>query len=150
MEWDGTICLEGAQIQEASAFGFDSLLDGIVEHEPDRVVFRSRTTGDTDGLDLWLDTASQGRLSFESPAGCCQVDLETLDGPACRLTYDLGGLEMRICVERYPEQVADMALSLDLEVQPPRDRLTPYMVKVVQSDGHMAWSSPIYVQAEVN
>jgi hypothetical protein len=30
-------------------------------------------------------------------------------------------------------------------VQPPAERQTPYLVKVVQSDGHMAWSSPIYV-----
>jgi hypothetical protein len=143
--WDGTIHLEGAQIQEARPVGFDSPLDGIVEQQPDRVVFRSRTTGDMDGLDLWLDRASQGRLSFESPAGCCRVDLETLDGPA---TSDLGGLEMRICVERYPEQMANQTLSLHRQIQPPQDCLTPYMVKVVQSDGHMAWSSPIYVQAQ--
>ena len=142
--WDGTIHLAGAQIQEASPVGFDSPLDGIVEQQPDRVVFRSRTTGDMDGLDLWLDRASQGQLSFESPVGCCQVDLEALDGPT---TFDLGGLEMRICVERYPEKLANMTLSLHREIRPPADSLTPYTFKVVQSDGHSAWSSPIYVQA---
>jgi hypothetical protein len=142
--WDGTIHLAGAQIQEARLVNFDSPLDGILEQQPDRVVFRSRTTGDMDGLDLWLDSASQGQLSFESPAGGCQVDLEALDAPA---TFDLGGLEMRICVERYPEQLEDLALSLRRQVQPAKGRLTPFLVKAVQSDGHMAWSSPIYVQA---
>ncbi len=143
--WDGAIHLAGAQIQKACPVGFDSPLDGIVEQQPDRVVFRSRTTGDLDGLDLWLDTAGRGRLSFESPAGGCQVNLGALDTPA---TFDLGGLEMRICVERYPEQLEDLALSLRCQVQPARDRLTAYLVKAVQSDGHMAWSSPIYVQAQ--
>jgi hypothetical protein len=143
--WDGTIHLAGAQIEQAGTVGFDSPLDGIVEQRPDRVSFRSRTTGDLDGLDLWLDTADQGRLSFESPAGGCQVDLETLDGPA---TSDLGGLEMRIRVERYPEKLSSMTLSLHREIRPPKDSLTPYLFKLVQSDGHMAWSSPIYVQAQ--
>jgi hypothetical protein len=143
--WDGRIDLAGAQIEEARPVGFDSPLDGIVEQGPDRVIFRSRTTGDTDGLDLWLDRASRGRLSFESPAGSCQVDLETLD---TRATFDLGGLEMRVCVERYPEELARMTLSLHREIRPPKDSLTPYLFKVVQSDGHMAWSSPIYVQAQ--
>jgi hypothetical protein len=143
--WDGAIHLDGVQIQKVRPVGFDSPLDGIVEQQPDRVAFRSRTTGDMDGLDLWLDTAGQGRLSFESPAGSCQVDLETLDGPA---TFDLGGLEMRICVERYPERLTGLTLSLHREIRPPRDSLTPYLVKVVQGDGHMAWSSPIYVQAQ--
>jgi hypothetical protein len=143
--WDGAIHLAGAQIQKACPVGFDSPLDGIVEQRPDRVVFRSRTTGDLDALDLWLDRAGQGWLSFESPAGGCQVNLETLDAPA---TFDLGGLEMHICVERYPEQLEDLALSLHRQVQPARDNLSPYLVKAVQSDGHMAWSSPIYVQAQ--
>jgi hypothetical protein len=56
---------------------------------------------------------------------------------------------MGICVERYPERVTSLALSLHREVRPPKDSLTPYTFKVLQSDGHMAWSSPIYVEAEV-
>lgn len=143
--WDGTLCLDGAQILEAAPFGFDAPTDGILDRAPDRLAFRSRTTGDVDGIDLWLDQARQGTLVLETEVGRWAVALVGLDGGDGRLVFDLGGVEMQVCFERYPEKLADLALALDHWVEPPAGKLAPYWVKVVQSDGHMAWSSPIYV-----
>jgi hypothetical protein len=143
--WDGHIRLEGARLKALEPFAFDAPTDGIVDWSADHVVFRSRTTGDGDGVDLWLDQAGHGNLFFESPIGSCAVALEQLQGAAYRQVFDLGGLGLGVCVERYPERLIDLSATLDCEVQPPAARSTPYLVKAVQSDGHMAWSSPIYV-----
>jgi hypothetical protein len=143
--WDGAIRLNRAHILRADPFAFDAPSEGLVEQEPDRVAFLSRTTGDTDGVDLWLDQPRRGTLLFESRAGSCLVELERLDEAGGRGVFDLGGLGMEVCVERYPEELKDLAATLEWEVEPPPGQRTPYLVKAVQSDGHMAWSSPIYV-----
>lgn len=98
-----------------------------------------------DGVDLWLDQAACGNLFFESRLGSCAVALEQLQGAANRRVFDLGGLGLGICVERCQERLVDLSAAIDCEVHPPADRMTPYLVKAVQSDGHLAWSSPIFI-----
>jgi hypothetical protein len=143
--WDGHIRLDGVRLKALEPFAFDAPTDGIVDWGADCVEIRSRTTGDRDGVDLWLDQAERGTLFFETEPGSCVVALEDLQGAEKRQVFDLGGLGLGICVERYPECLVDLSATLDCEVQPPADRSTPYLIKAVQSDGHMAWSSPIYI-----
>jgi hypothetical protein len=52
---------------------------------------------------------------------------------------------MQVCVERYPEEVTEFRLQLNQTLTPPADTRTPYFVKALQTDGHAAWSSPIYI-----
>ena len=60
-------------------------------------------------------------------------------------TWSFGGMDMRVTIQRYPEQVTERELSLSIALSPPADQRSPYLAKVVQTDGHMAWSSPVYV-----
>jgi hypothetical protein len=62
--WDGEITIQGAEIVSAQTFAFDSPADGILETNPHRVRFLSRTVGDRDGITLCLDQARKGRLHF--------------------------------------------------------------------------------------
>jgi hypothetical protein len=99
-----------------------------------------------DGVDLWLDQASQGEVVFDSKVGHFAVDLSRLDDQGGRVTFDAGGLGMEVRVERYPEDLTEYRLELACQVEPEAEALSPYWVKGVQSDGHMVWSSPVYVQ----
>jgi hypothetical protein len=143
--WDGSIHLDDARLESVNPFAFDALTDGVVGWDAEHLAFRSRTTGDRDGVDLWLNQATHGRLTFDSPLGSCRIDLADLIGASSRHVFDFGGLGLHVCVERYPEHPTDLAAALDIQVQPPEGGPTPYLIKVVQVDGHMAWSSPIYV-----
>lgn len=147
--WDGTIRLEDAAVLAASPFAFDSAADGITGQEGQQIAFASSTTGDTDGIDLTLDRADGGRLIFESAVGLCEVELAQLHlGPEERdrqRHFDFGGLGMQVCVERYPEEVTEFRLQLNQTLAPPAGQRTPYFVKALQTDGHAAWSSPIYI-----
>ena len=140
--WSGAICVEGTKIEQARTFAFDSAADGITEQTDREVRFRSQTTGDADGIDLWLDQTERGRIAFDSPVGRCQANLEEL---APQRTWSFGGMDMRVTIQRYPEQVTERALSLSSALSPPTGQRTPYLVKATQVDGHMAWSSPVYV-----
>ena len=89
-----------------------------------------------------LDQAERGRIAFDSPVGRCQADLEELTP---QRTWSFGGMDMRVTIQRYPEQVTERELSLSAALSPPTGQRTPYLVKATQVDGHMAWSSPVYV-----
>lgn len=141
--WDGSIEVEGANIVEAKAFSFDSPNDGILEQTPSRLTFRSRTTGDLDGIDLWLDQADTGKVSFRSGVGDLEVDLGELGGEP--VEKSLGGLDLRASIARYPEAPSQRELALELDVTIPAATTTPIFVKAIQTDGHLAWASPVYI-----
>ena len=143
--WDGTIRLTGARITEATPFAFDAATDGITSDTDQEVVFSSSTTGDMDGIDLFLDQARNGTLSFHSDVGSCTLDLGALGTEKQR--FDMGGLDMEVLVERYPPGLTEFSATLETQIEPSRGQTTPYLVKAVQVDGHMAWSSPIYLCA---
>jgi hypothetical protein len=138
--WDGRIEVEGARITDANTVGFDSPVDGITDRADQRVAFRSRTTGDTDGVDLWLDQAQTGKLRFVTDLGTLEVDLEGLNAER---SASFGGLDLSVRMLRYPMQPAQRSVTLDHELEVGGG--TPLFVKAIQVDGHAAWASPIYV-----
>jgi hypothetical protein len=143
--WDGSISVEGAQIRSAKTFSFDSPADGITHSDEKRIYFKSSTTGDVDGIELLLDSNQQGILSFDSLIGHCKVDLKMLDRQPHRVNF--GGLELTVIIQKYPEKIETRQLELTRTVLPDADTTSAYLIKAIQEDGHMAWSSPIFVRA---
>ena len=143
--WDGAIRLTEARIQSARTFAFDAATDGILSQTERELTFASSTTGDTDGIDLMLENADQGNLIFDSQAGHCEINLAGLRGDARKQALAYGGVDMAVCLERYPQHLTEMTASLEIEIESLPGQTTPYFVKVIQEDGHMAWSSPVYV-----
>ena len=76
------------------------------------------------------------------------MKLEELTDESPRKSFDFGGLDMSVTIERYPQTLTDTRASAEFTVHPPAGKTTPYFVKVTQSDGHMAWASPIYLRRE--
>jgi hypothetical protein len=146
MQWDGSIRVSEARIRAAKTFQFDSALDGITAQTECTVEFQSQTTGDVDGIDLWLDHAHRGTLAFDGIAGCYEVALNELKGGESQI-FDVGGLDLQVRVERYPHALTQRSLELrcDLPAQS-GDKPVPWFVKAVQEDGHIAWSSPITIK----
>ena len=143
VDWSGIIRTTEATIVEATTVSFDSAADGITVTEPQAVAFQSQTTGDCDGIELVLDDGRVGSLVFNSAAGTTEIDLAGLGHePLC---FDYGGLDMQLVVQRYPERVEALELTLETVDQPPGEGQAAYFVKAIQCDGEMAWSSPVYV-----
>jgi hypothetical protein len=143
VKWDGMIRLEGTAIERAEAFAFDSPADGIRERSARHVAFASQTTGDIDGIDLWLDGWDGGQVVFESAAGTLRQNLNSLT-PSQR--HDLGGLGMHVRFERYPEALDERHLQFSRTLAPAAGRRTAYWIRATQANGQVAWSSPIYVE----
>ena len=143
--WDGTIQVSGTKILRCGIFAFDSPVEGIVTQNETRVTFKSSTVGDVDGIDLFLRSANDGTIYFNSPIGKVKVDLKELGNDT--VEKDFGGLDLRVLVQRYPEHLEDCSLSLEKTILPPNGKTATYLVKATQEDGQTAWASPIYVNS---
>ena len=143
--WDGTIQFTKTEIERVELFSFDSVQEGIITQSSNEIIFKSRTTGDRDGLDIWLIDSKKGAIEFKSEAGTRAIDLSTLTDNNPKQSFDYGGVDMQLIIERYGYVESARQLNIEHTVTPSDDKLNAYYVKVIQVDGHMAWSSPIYV-----
>lgn len=142
--WDGTIRITDTEIEKVELFSFDTVQDGILAETANEITFRSRTTGDRDGFDIWLTDASSGTIEFEAVDKDIRIDLSVLSDKHPRQIFDYGGVDMQLIIERYGYFESTRELRLEHVVTAPDGELSAYYVKVTQTDGQMAWSSPIY------
>jgi hypothetical protein len=109
------------------------------------LTWTSVTTGNLAGIDIWLEEARRGTLTLDTNVVSGEIDLTTLADDT--VAFDGGGLGRRISVYRLPEQDWSRRLSVDHVVTFSGGADLPVYVRVTQSDGHQAWSSPIYLIA---
>ena len=105
----------------------------------------SVTTGNLAGLDLWLDKPRAGTLTAETNIVSGAVDLAQLGDST--IVFDGGGLDRRLSIYRLPGTDWSRRLTLDHNVTFAGGADLPVYLRVTQSDGHQAWSSPIYLIA---
>ena len=146
LKWDGKIRVEGPRLLGAETFSFDSPVDGITERTDSEVCFRSQTTGDTDGIELTLEPSDGGTLVFSCPEGEWSVPLSELAAVGARKSIPLGELDKAVHFERYPDELTETHLRLNANIPVEPEKLTPLFVKATQTDGEMAWASPVYLR----
>jgi Protein of unknown function (DUF3604) len=144
--WQGQMTLTGNRIVRFAPVNFLNPERRIVETSPGTALaWTSVTTGNLAGIDLWLDEARRGMLAFETNVVSGEINLATLaDGT---VAFDGGGLGRNISVYRLPEQDWSRSLALQHVATFAGGADLPVYVRVTQSDGHQAWSSPIYLIA---
>jgi hypothetical protein len=143
LDWTGALEVRGGRIIGAENYAIDNPLDGIIRWEPERVAWRSHTCGDWDGVILDLDGDDETELALTSPSmrvRCTLADL--LRGP---VRFDGPGLEQRIVVQRLSRRAAASEVAFIWRDEAPAAGVNPYWIWVTQTDGEMAWSSPIFV-----
>jgi Protein of unknown function (DUF3604) len=144
--WQGTLTLTGNRIARFAPVNFLNPERKIVEtSRGTALAWSSVTTGNLAGIDLWLDDARRGTLALETNVVSGEVDLAKFDDAA--VAFDGGGLGRRISIYRLPEQDWSCRLALEHVATFAGGADLPVYVRVTQSDGHQAWSSPIYLIA---
>jgi len=140
--WDGRLRIEGATIQEATAWAFDGPQEGLTEVTPTTVSWKSITTGDEDGVTLRLSGIEGAHLRFESGPAQFDCDLGALGREP--MVVEAGGIEQRVMVQRLPEGMPPLSVTFTWVDDPPPGT-SAYWVRVTQDDGAHAWSSPVFV-----
>jgi hypothetical protein len=144
--WHGSLKLESGRILSVETFAFDSPDQGIVNQSKSQISWLSSTAGDPDGLFLDLETPDDALLTFETEPATFTFTLADLqDRP---LVIDAGGLGQQVTAElvsRGPRPTMSRFTYLDTGAS---NGANAYWLRVIQRDGAMAWSSPIYVEME--
>ena len=143
--WDGRLTVHGNRIVDMAPINFWNPDSQPALYEAMIVDWRSITTGGLSGLILTLEDPLAGQLAIETAQGKVtylmgEVGLEPRVWPC-------GGLGKRIEAYRLPEEAhaLEFGFTTVLENLHPGDN--PIYVRVTQEDGHMAWTSPIYVES---
>jgi len=142
-DWNGRIAVQGGAIEEFVPYAFDQEGQGVVRVDRQTLAVASTTSGDVDGVLLRL-SGGAALLVFESASATARfpVDAESAELPLVR---KVGGVNQRVAVSRIRPELRSDDLSAAWSDTVDRPGRHAYWVKVVQGDGHMAWSSPIFV-----
>jgi hypothetical protein len=145
--WDGTLTLgsaaAGGRLLGATGWGFDRPDHGILAADVRQVRWCSDTAGDWDGIVVEVEGGEDLPLTFTS--GPATFAFRPADVAGAPLEVDAGGVGQRVVVERDPGQSQPRAAAFTYRDERPPAGRHPYFVRVTQQDGHVAWSSPIYV-----
>ena len=141
VEWDGFLEVRGSGILAAEPYAMDSPAEAV-SLEGNRVTWRSCTAGDDDGLILTLADPAKAVIHFESPL--LETDVKMADLPRM---VELGGVGLRVTFEALPLSRRD-EMAVEFVDDERLDGRAAYWVRITQSDGNLAWSSPIYVSEE--
>lgn len=141
--WDVAARITGTTVKAISAINF---------WNPDRrpvsdqgcVRWSNVTTGGTHAVDLWLDDLDQGRLGFDSAQARFDLDLSSMQGG--EHVVDCGGLGKRVRIQRLPDTPLPVSLDLSRQIDIPAGGELRLHARIVFEDGHMAWTSPIYIR----
>ena len=141
--WDGTATLNGNRFERAAAINHYNL-DKIFEPDGDQGLrWTALTTGGFGGFDAWLSDPTAGTLSIDTPLVKC--DIPVADIGREDMIFDAGGIQRRIRVFRMPDENLHTSLHLTRRIPLRSDADNALYVRIIQEDGHIIWSSPIYI-----
>ncbi|MBT7223505.1 MAG: DUF3604 domain-containing protein [Marinovum sp.] len=142
VNWNMTVTAVSAAVQKVSPINFWNP-DSTVEVDGNTVHWENVTTGGFHAVDVWLDDTTGGFLQLRNNDSEFQVDMAELGTED--MVYDLGGLGKAIRITRLPDEqlVATIQDHLRLPLIKGEERCL--YLRVTFEDGHVAWTSPIYL-----
>ncbi|HLX28421.1 MAG TPA: DUF3604 domain-containing protein [Casimicrobiaceae bacterium] len=141
--WDGGAKLSGNAFVRVSPINFWNLDRRLDQIAPNELRWSALTTGCFGGFDAWLADASAGTLAIDTALVKTSIDVASI-GLEDRI-FDAGGIRRRIRVFRLPDENPHRHVDIEREIELDRTHDNALYVCVVQEDGNLAWSSPIYV-----
>jgi len=141
--WDGEARLEGNGFARISPINFYNLDKSLDLHGRDRLTWQALTTGGFGGFDAWLDHPSDGVLKIDTPLVKQEIPIASI-GLEDQV-FANGGIKRQIRVFRLPDDNLHRHLKLERRIRRGKDGDEALYVCVTQEDGHLIWSSPIYL-----
>ena len=141
--WDGTLTVEGGRILAVEGYAFDSPAEGVQDWDPNRVSWRSITTGDTDGIIVTLEAQADTLLAVDTPLVSTAISWPDL-GDRCK-RIAAGGVDLELTIERRPIGLKARHFRASFRPASSPSGEHAYWIRVLQRDGAKAWTSPWYI-----
>jgi hypothetical protein len=143
VSWDGGLRVLGNAILHTVPINFWNANQPLRKVGRNRLAWKSKTTGGASGVILTLEKPRAGFLELETPQ--CRFECEIGSVGLDPEIWDGGGLGKRIEVYRLPNRQPSCEFSFTLPLTELREGDNPIYIRVTQEDGHMAWTSPVYL-----
>jgi len=141
--WDGGLHVQGNAILEATPINFWNANQPLEKVGSDQLAWRSITTGGVSGVILTLERPHAGSLDIETLQRRVECAVSSIGLEPT--VWECGGLRKKIEICRLPDRQTSREFSFTLPLTRLHDGDNPIYIRVTQEDGHMAWTSPIYV-----
>lgn len=144
VNWDCKAFVEDGQIKKIKGFNFwnpnrqPKLNKNILQ-------WKTVTTGGASGVDLWLTkTSLTKKLVVKNNFKDLSVKINEINLKP--KNYFFGGMDIRMSVQALPEKLVKKDFLKTFTLKLKKSNNHRFYIKVVQEDGHQAWSSPIYIK----
>jgi hypothetical protein len=141
--WDGGAVVDGNGIEAVRPINFWNPEKTVILERGTGVSWQSLTTGGYSGLDLIMQKPSSGVLRIDTPL--LRLELEVDEIGLEDTIVEAGGLGRRMRIFRLPDTLEHRAVAVERELPLHGENDNPLYAKVIQEDGHAAWSTPIYL-----
>ena len=143
VRWDGGLRVRNNAILDASPINFwnaNQPLEKIGSHQ---LAWKSITTGGVTGVILALEKSDAGLLEMDTLQH--QVECEIASVGLEPIVWECGGLQKEIKVYRLPDRLRSCEFAFALPLTKLHEGDNPIYIRMTQEDGHMAWTSPVYL-----
>lgn len=141
--WDGSALLEANAFERVAAINRYNLDKNFEHVSGGEVRWQALTTGGFGGFDAWLTDPHSGVLKIKTALVQAEIPVGHI-GLEDRV-FEAGGIGRRIRVFRLPDVNTSSKLRIDRSISLRGDRDNALYVCLTQEDGHLVWSSPIYI-----
>jgi hypothetical protein len=141
--WDGSATLDGNAFERLCPINRYNLDKHFEQTDPGRVAWAALTTGGFGGFDAWLADPAAGSLKIET--ALVETEIPVAEIGLEDLVFEAGGIARRLRVFRLPDENPHRSVTLERRIPLAGDRDNALYVCLTQEDGHLVWSSPIYI-----
>jgi len=141
--WDGSAKIIGNEFIQARPINFWNPEKPLSLPDPHTITWQSITTGGLAGFDAILADSAPGTINLDTPLVKKQIKIS--DIRLEDLSFDAAGLDRRIRLFRLPDENSTCNLNFSHRIDLRPDKDNPLYVRLTTEDGHLAWTSPIYL-----
>ena len=141
--WDGGCTLEGNRFERIAPINLWNLDKELKQTGPGALSWEALTTGGFGGFEAVLADGRAGTLRIDT--ALVKAEIAVADIGLEDLRFEAGGIGRRIRVFRLPDENPHRRLHLTRRIRLRIEGDNALYICLTQENGHLAWSSPIYV-----
>ncbi|RLG59335.1 hypothetical protein DRN86_04390 [Candidatus Geothermarchaeota archaeon] len=143
--WDGELTVDNGRIINAFPFAFDLPDDGLKEVSSNHLKWKSTSSGDPDGVVLELEFSRDTLIRFRSKQGSFKFKPAEVMNKRKPKIVNFGYLNKRVRIVPLGDSRRIKVVELTYKDEDITPGMNSYWVKVIQWNGEIAWSSPIFI-----
>lgn len=144
--WDGEASLDGNAFVDPKPINFWNLDKTLDQPAPNRLSWKSLTTGGFSGVDVRLHAPKAGTLHVRTPL--VDLDIPVSEIGLTPIVRENGGIQRRLHVFRLPDENPVTRMRQRVRVPLHAGRDNAIYVRVTTEDGYFIYSSPIYIEKQ--